>query len=95
MFSKGLAGIQPADFPGIENVRTSPSILDLSRLLFPFPVYRLTLHCNDVLQVDVTELIEGHSSYMWAAQGILDRLELDTYYPIFRIPPSRNSEKTP
>ncbi|KAK4784369.1 hypothetical protein SAY86_018737 [Trapa natans] len=64
MFSKGLAGIQPANFPGIENV-------------------------------DVTELIEGHSSYLWAAQGILDRLELDTYYPTFRILPSRNLEKTP
>ncbi|KAK4789743.1 hypothetical protein SAY86_017047 [Trapa natans] len=64
MFSKGLAGIQPADFPGIENV-------------------------------DVTEIIEGHSSYLWATYNILDRLELDTYFPTFRILPSRNLEKTP
>ncbi|OWM66418.1 hypothetical protein CDL15_Pgr013635 [Punica granatum] len=63
MFSKGLAGIQPADFPGIENV-------------------------------NVTELIEGHSSYLWATHDILDRLELDTYYPTFRIPPPRNSENS-
>ncbi|KAJ0041184.1 hypothetical protein Pint_28403 [Pistacia integerrima] len=34
--------------------------------------------------VDVTHLIEGHSSYLWATQQILDRLELDTYYPVFR-----------
>jgi hypothetical protein len=36
------------------------------------------------LQVDVTDLIEGHSSYLWATQEILDQLELDTYYPVFR-----------
>ncbi|KAJ9703645.1 hypothetical protein PVL29_005099 [Vitis rotundifolia] len=53
LLTKGLAGIQPVDVPGIENV-------------------------------DVTELIEGHSSYLWVTQDILDRLELDTYYPVFR-----------
>ncbi|CAH1437202.1 unnamed protein product [Lactuca virosa] len=35
--------------------------------------------------VDVTELIDGHSSYLWATQEILDRLELETYYPVFKI----------
>nr|XP_043632820.1 transmembrane and coiled-coil domain-containing protein 4-like [Erigeron canadensis] len=40
--------------------------------------------------VDVTELIDGHSSYLWATQEILDRLELETYYPIFR----KNSNKS-
>ncbi|XVE82527.1 hypothetical protein DITRI_Ditri16bG0012100 [Diplodiscus trichospermus] len=34
--------------------------------------------------LDVTDLIEGHSSYLWATQQILDRLELDVYYPVFR-----------
>ncbi|XP_059623535.1 uncharacterized protein LOC132266625 [Cornus florida] len=52
LLSKGLAGIQPIDVPGIENV-------------------------------DVTELIEGHSSYLWASQKILDHLELDAYFPVF------------
>jgi hypothetical protein len=31
--------------------------------------------------VDVTILIHGHSSYLHAAQQIVERLELDTYYP--------------
>ncbi|KAL3621708.1 hypothetical protein CASFOL_034368 [Castilleja foliolosa] len=33
--------------------------------------------------VDVTEVIEGHSSYLWKTQQILEQLELDTYYPVF------------
>ncbi|KAL6583237.1 hypothetical protein OROMI_005315 [Orobanche minor] len=53
LLTKGLAGIQPVDVPGIENV------------------------------VDVTEVIEGHSSYLWRTQQILEQLELDTYYPVF------------
>lgn len=36
------------------------------------------------LQVDVTGLIEGHSSYLWATRQILEQLELETYYPVFR-----------
>ncbi|KAK3224258.1 hypothetical protein Dsin_011283 [Dipteronia sinensis] len=52
LLTQGLAGIQPINVPGIENV-------------------------------DVTDLIEGHSSYLWATQQILDQLELDTYYPVF------------
>ncbi|KAM3285760.1 transmembrane and coiled-coil domain-containing protein 4 isoform X1 [Capsicum chacoense] len=51
LLARGLAGIQPVDVPGIENV-------------------------------DVTELIDGHSSYLWATQRILDLLELDAYYPV-------------
>ncbi|KAI3519188.1 hypothetical protein L1887_08215 [Cichorium endivia] len=54
LLTQGLAGIQPVDIPGIENV-------------------------------DVTELIDGHSSYLWATSEILDRLELETYYPVFKI----------
>lgn len=51
LLTQGLAGIQPVDVPGIENV-------------------------------DVTEVIEGHSSYLWCTQQILEQLELDTYYPV-------------
>lgn len=61
LLTKGLAGIQPVDVPGIENV-------------------------------DVTELIEGHSSYLWVTEDILDRLELDTYYPVFRGSPSEHQK---
>jgi hypothetical protein len=45
--------------------------------------------CSLALQVDVTDLIEGHSSYLWATQEILDRLDLDTYYPVFRSTPDK------
>ncbi|KAJ0964243.1 hypothetical protein J5N97_029365 [Dioscorea zingiberensis] len=38
--------------------------------------------------VDVTDFIEGHSSYLWAVQQILQQLELDTYYPVFLSPPA-------
>ncbi|KAM4127958.1 hypothetical protein ACJW30_02G129300 [Castanea mollissima] len=53
LLTQGLAGIQPINIAGIENV-------------------------------DVTDLIEGHSSYLWSTQLVLDQLELDTYYPVFR-----------
>ncbi|KAL3637456.1 hypothetical protein CASFOL_018624 [Castilleja foliolosa] len=51
LLTKGLAGIQPVDVPGIENV-------------------------------DVTEIIDGHSSYLWGTQEILEQLELDDYYSV-------------
>uniref|UniRef100_A0A803L710 Transmembrane and coiled-coil domain-containing protein 4 n=1 Tax=Chenopodium quinoa TaxID=63459 RepID=A0A803L710_CHEQI len=59
LLSKGLAGIQAVDIPGIENV-------------------------------DATDTIEGHSSYLWATQEILDQLELDTYFPVFRSSATKN-----
>ncbi|BBH07997.1 Protein of unknown function D, partial [Prunus dulcis] len=34
--------------------------------------------------VDVTDVIDAHSSYLWGAQQILDLLELEAYYPVFR-----------
>ncbi|KAL5778132.1 hypothetical protein ACOSP7_011058 [Xanthoceras sorbifolium] len=37
------------------------------------------LHC-----VDVTELIEGHSSYLHITKQILEQLDLENYYPVFR-----------
>ncbi|XP_078160977.1 transmembrane and coiled-coil domain-containing protein STS1-like isoform X3 [Carex rostrata] len=45
-----------------------------------------------VENVDVTDLIEGHSSYLTAVQGILQRLELETYYPVFATPTVDSSE---
>jgi hypothetical protein len=36
------------------------------------------------LQVDVTHLIEGHSSYLWMAPKILEQLELDNYFAVYR-----------
>ncbi|XP_024991610.1 uncharacterized membrane protein YFL034W-like isoform X2 [Cynara cardunculus var. scolymus] len=41
--------------------------------------------------VDVTELIDGHSSYLWSTQEILDRLELEAYFPVFTINRTKNS----
>ncbi|CAJ2635704.1 transmembrane and coiled-coil domain-containing protein 4-like [Trifolium pratense] len=52
LLTKGLAGIEPVDIPGIQNV-------------------------------DVTDHIEGHSSYLWATQQILDQLQLDTCFPVY------------
>ncbi|MED6174291.1 hypothetical protein PIB30_067790 [Stylosanthes scabra] len=34
-------------------------------------------------RVDVTNHIEGHSSYLWATRQIIDDLQLDTYYPVY------------
>ncbi|KAJ4964100.1 hypothetical protein NE237_024039 [Protea cynaroides] len=62
LLTRGLAGIQPVNVPGIQNV-------------------------------DVTELIKGHSSYLWAAQQILERLELDSYYPVFMSFPDKSNEE--
>jgi hypothetical protein len=46
------------------------------------------------LQVDVTELVDGHSSYLSAAQRILEHLELNTYYPVFiPLPPAVSKEQ--
>ncbi|KAG6536410.1 hypothetical protein ZIOFF_001465 [Zingiber officinale] len=52
LLTQGLAGIQPIDSPGIENI-------------------------------DATDYIDRHSSYLWTTRHILEQLELDTYYPVF------------
>ncbi|XP_078446142.1 transmembrane and coiled-coil domain-containing protein STS1-like [Wolffia australiana] len=52
LLTQGLAGIQPVDIPGVENV-------------------------------DVTDLVDGHSSYLSATQKILEQLELDACFPVF------------
>ncbi|KAL5706613.1 hypothetical protein ACHQM5_024758 [Ranunculus cassubicifolius] len=59
LLTKGLAGIQPVDVPGIENV-------------------------------DVTGLIDGHSSYLWTTKQILEQLEIDVYYPVFKNFPTKD-----
>ncbi|KAA3484505.1 transmembrane and coiled-coil domain-containing protein 4-like isoform X1 [Gossypium australe] len=53
VLSTGLAGIQPVQFRGIENV-------------------------------DATEYVEGHSSYLWRTKEILRQLDVDNYNAIFR-----------
>ncbi|KAL5073900.1 hypothetical protein RYX36_012884 [Vicia faba] len=53
LLSKGLAGIQAVDLPGIENV-------------------------------DVTHIIEGHSSYLGMTPKVLEQLELDNYFPVYK-----------
>ncbi|EEF52664.1 conserved hypothetical protein [Ricinus communis] len=64
LLSQGLAGIQPVDIPGIENV-------------------------------DVTEYIESHASYVCKTKEILDQLELESYYPDFKnAHPKPREEKT-
>ncbi|KAI5059282.1 hypothetical protein GOP47_0025601 [Adiantum capillus-veneris] len=50
LMSQGIAGIQPVDVPGIENI-------------------------------DVTDLVNGHSSYLSNVGEILKRLDLDSYFP--------------
>eukprot|EP01018_Ginkgo_biloba_P021316 Gb_13022 [translate_table: standard] len=52
LLTQGLAGIQPVDIPGIENV-------------------------------DVTAVVDGHSSYLSMASEILKEIELDSFYPVF------------
>lgn len=37
------------------------------------------------LQVDATEYVEGHSSYLWMTKEILRQLDVDNYNAIFRI----------
>lgn len=83
LLTQGLAGIQPIDVPGIENVSKcllhffhQTDMLKMAFSFFPF-------------QVDVTELLEGHSSYLWTTQQILEKLELDTYYPVFSSFPAK------
>ncbi|KAL1810182.1 hypothetical protein ACET3Z_027172 [Daucus carota] len=63
ILSRGVAGVQPVDVPGIENV-------------------------------DVTEVIEGHSSYLWATQQIIEQLELNAYFPVFNATPMKPGEDT-
>ncbi|PRQ27139.1 putative alpha/Beta hydrolase [Rosa chinensis] len=43
--------------------------------------------------VDVTQFVEGHSSYLWKTKQILELLELESYYPVFR--KENTEDKTP
>ncbi|XP_027356983.1 transmembrane and coiled-coil domain-containing protein 4-like [Abrus precatorius] len=62
LLSHGLAGIQPVDLPGIENV-------------------------------DVTQVIEGHSSYLWLTPKLLEQLQLDNCCAVFRREPENPQEE--
>lgn len=79
LLSQGLAGIQAVNIEGVENVRICASLSNTTFSGFE------ESNCCLAPQIDVTDLIEGHSSYLWATQQILEQLELDTYYPVFRI----------
>jgi len=67
--------------PGIENVSSLP---------FFYHFEQVTLHCLVLmldfmaLQVDASDVIEGHSSYLWSTPQILDQLDLDAYFPVFK-----------
>lgn len=43
--------------------------------------------------VDATHLIDGHSSYLWAAEQILQQLELDSYNSVFSCAPAESKEE--
>lgn len=87
LLTQGLAGIQPINVPGIENVGVyflSKFVTgDTSFRMLLFFTFHIEIHLALDLQVNVTELVEGHSSYLWATQQILEQLELDAYYPVF------------
>uniref|UniRef100_A0A0E0M9N7 DUF726 domain-containing protein n=1 Tax=Oryza punctata TaxID=4537 RepID=A0A0E0M9N7_ORYPU len=51
------------------------------------------VHVPGVENVDASELIVGHSSYLTFVNQILDQLELNTYYPVFY--PSTPKSGTP
>lgn len=99
LLSQGLAGIQPVDdISGIENVTCSvlyPFHTQLSYVLVV--LLRVTETLLD-LQVDVTQLIDGHSSYLWMTKQILEQLELENYYPGFKTihpePPEEKNSRT-
>ncbi|PON51990.1 Alpha/Beta hydrolase fold containing protein [Parasponia andersonii] len=43
--------------------------------------------------IDVTQLIEGHTSYLWKTKQILGLLELDNYYSVFRTTDAEPAKK--
>lgn len=79
LLSQGLAGIQAVNVPGVENV----SVLQHSTgpKNFLYTAKNSIIFLNS--QVDASELIVGHSSYLTLVNQILDQLELNTYYPVF------------
>lgn len=84
LLSEGLAGIQPVDISGIQNVSAE----------FPLICIGLAWIIDFLLdlQIDVTELIESHSSYLWMTNQILEQLDLESYYPVFRTTRSKHHE---
>ncbi|GKU90043.1 hypothetical protein SLEP1_g4091 [Rubroshorea leprosula] len=39
---------------------------------------------HGIENVDVTDYLEGHSSYLWKTKKILEQLDLESYYPVFK-----------
>lgn len=69
--------------PGVENVCILMSMTILVHLIKLVDLQLFCINFCVQLQVDVTELVDGHSSYLSAAQQILEHLELNAYYPVF------------
>ncbi|KAL8167908.1 hypothetical protein V2J09_009407 [Rumex salicifolius] len=44
--------------------------------------------------VNATHIIEGHSSYLWATHQIMEELELESYFPVFRSFSATRSNRT-
>ncbi|XP_050367085.1 uncharacterized protein LOC126785435 [Argentina anserina] len=51
------------------------------------------VNVRGIENVDVTQFVEGHSSYLWKTKQILELLELESYYPVFR--KENTEDKTP
>lgn len=41
------------------------------------------VHVPGIQNVDVSKIIQGHSSYLWTTSNILELVELDKYYTVF------------
>jgi hypothetical protein len=56
-------------------------------------LYTLLMNRPLSLQFDVTQIIEGHSSYLWKTKQILEQLELDYFYPVFNSTHSKSQKE--
>jgi hypothetical protein len=75
--SQGLAGIQAVKAPGIENVSSKMIFRSLCSSIMVESIY----FCN-VKQVDATDIISGHSSYLSNTQDVIKALNIDSYYSL-------------
>jgi len=77
LLSKGLAGIQPVNVHGIENVSYFPFYTQCNNFFARIYCFKVPFFLFVALQVDVTHVIEGHSSYLQMTLKILEELQLD------------------
>lgn len=50
------------------------------------------VNISGIQNIDVNELIESHSSYLWMTNQILEQLDVESYYPVFRATRSEHHE---